>query len=104
MFLKHIWNFSESGSLITGRTSEVDKSESPSCTLPPQPENGNYDMIGEQGSPGDKVQQTTLLVYHCNDKYELKTQDSQFRGIVVCLNEGKWSHGITCKSEFTIII
>ncbi|XP_077283400.1 modular serine protease-like [Arctopsyche grandis] len=89
--------FGEPGSLITSRISDVDKSESPSCTLPAQPENGNYDMIGEKGSPGDKVQQTTLLVYHCNDKYELMARDSTFRGIVVCLNEGKWSHDIICK-------
>ncbi|XP_077283399.1 modular serine protease-like [Arctopsyche grandis] len=89
--------FGEPGSLITGRIVDVDKLDSPSCTLPPKPENGNYDMIGEKASPGDKVQQATLLVYNCNDKYDLMVQNSPFRGVVVCLNDGKWSHDIICK-------
>ncbi|XP_077283404.1 modular serine protease-like [Arctopsyche grandis] len=65
------------------------------CVLPPYPENGSYNVIGNDLlSPGDRVQVLTVLNFTCQVNYTLNGSHNS-----TCGNDGIWSRNVQCNNS-----
>nr|CAH7735065.1 unnamed protein product [Callosobruchus chinensis] len=53
------------------------------CTLPPHPHNGLWEVVKGKGQPGDEVEANTVLKFKCNEGYKLTSSNAY----MVCDND-----------------
>ncbi|KAJ8955197.1 hypothetical protein NQ318_009093 [Aromia moschata] len=68
---------------------------SSSCTLPPYPENGRWNLLNGNGQPGGQISFNSVIQYECDKGYKL-TSGSQYR---VCNKDWNDSSFRECESK-----